>query len=404
MGVGPIMDDPSWRMDEPGRYPATIVLGVLWIVVYATMLVVQGAPFFPSANPLTWGLVATPVAGSFGDLSAMALVAGEVWRPVTALSVHYLLVHLLLNLLGLILLGRLVESWYGTPLFLAIYVAIGGLGNLLAAGARIACSYRPEVHSAGGSTVIFGLMALIAIVGWRSRTEFGAFLRSQMLWQLLINGAIGVALISYIDNLGHLGGAIVGLTIGLCRPHPRRSAARPRARWWGVAAAIVLTTSLGAQAGATVADRRARAEVADDLERRLRYRLESDYASRQEALGLLRRMDALYRQLALKGRAELPGFDPLSGRFKGPSRSSLTAALDGTSNALRARPAGLDEGPTAGAFRVLLDLAGEATARPPTPGEVVRFEFVLRQIGSRAELELVGIRTLLTYLQSGQSG
>ena len=59
----------------------------------------------------------------------------------TATFVHYNLLHIGLNVIGLYALGRIVESWYGTGPLLTIYVLIAALGNTIAvlAPGRSAC-------------------------------------------------------------------------------------------------------------------------------------------------------------------------------------------------------------------------------------------------------------------------
>ena len=87
-----------------------------------------------------------------------------------------------MNLFVMYQLGGLVESWYGPWQFLAVYVVIGCGGNLLSALVRHALGSDPRIASGGGSTVVLGLVALCAVVGWRSRTRIGDYLRSQMVW------------------------------------------------------------------------------------------------------------------------------------------------------------------------------------------------------------------------------
>ena len=167
---------------------------------------------------------------------------GQRWRLVTATFVHFGLIHLTLNTLGLVNLGRLVEPWYRTGPFLAVCLAIGGLGNLLGGALRqLSSTARPwlasmasarhwpgpierflhggaapvSIHTGGGSTILLGLCTLAAVVGWRSRTRIGSHLQKQMVILLALTAVLGVAMYNLVDNYGHLGGAIVGAVIGL---------------------------------------------------------------------------------------------------------------------------------------------------------------------------------------------
>src|SRR5438874_2108913 len=109
------------RLSEDFRdYPATMALGTLWVVVFIAMLVDQGTR---SDRLSPSGLIIGLHNGHrFGDLTLRELYAGEVWRAVTATFVHYGVLHIGMNLYALYVLGCLVESWYGTGPFVAIYV------------------------------------------------------------------------------------------------------------------------------------------------------------------------------------------------------------------------------------------------------------------------------------------
>ena len=83
---------------------------------------------------------------------------------------------------------------------------------------------RPEIHAGGGSTVILGLIGLGLVVGWRSRTRVGAFLRDQMIAFLVFTALIGIVGMKIVDNYGHAGGAIAGATARLLPPPDRPDA------------------------------------------------------------------------------------------------------------------------------------------------------------------------------------
>lgn len=64
----------------------------------------------------------------YGALSARALLAGEIWRPVTYALLHGGLAHLLLNCLGLFFIGRALQDVLG-PRRLAWLTLVGALGG-----------------------------------------------------------------------------------------------------------------------------------------------------------------------------------------------------------------------------------------------------------------------------------
>ena len=225
--------------------PGTLALAASWVLVFVLILLVQrGHPESPAVGPWFEPLpVSTAISHRFGDMTWVEVSRGQAWRVVTATFVHFGLIHLSLNTLGLINLGRLVEPWYRTGPFLAICLAIGGLGNLTGGALRqLASAARPwlasmatarhwpgpierffqggqappvSIHTGGGSTILLGLLALGAVVGWRSKTRIGAHLQKQMVILLALTAVLGVAMSNLVDNYGHLGGAIVGAAIGL---------------------------------------------------------------------------------------------------------------------------------------------------------------------------------------------
>ena len=189
-------------IDDFREFPATMTLCALWVVVFGLMVLDQTAR--GRAPTLEKLLIGMPGGHPFGELTINGLFQGEIWRPLTATFVHYGLLHLGMNLYMMYQLGAVVETWYGPWQFLAVYVLIGFGGNLLSALIRYALGSVTTTPSGGGSTVVLGLVALCAVVGWRSRTRFGAFLRSQMVGLLVATAILG-QMLPIIDNWGHAG-------------------------------------------------------------------------------------------------------------------------------------------------------------------------------------------------------
>jgi membrane associated rhomboid family serine protease len=248
-------------------HPATAWQAALWVAVYALMSWQVG--IFTGLPPaLAWRLT----THLFGDLRALDVAQGQVWRVLTANFLHYNVLHLAINLVGLVQLGRMIEEWYGAARFLLVCLLIGIGGNLASATIKLAVLPRLsasftvvrsilggsiDTPSAGGSIIVCGLVGLIAVVGWRSGTRFGQFVKGQMLAILGFTVLLGV-LMPWIDgkgevmldNLGHACGAAAGAVVGLAH---RRLLARPEGRevrWPAVVAAGLLVAGFGGQAWA----------------------------------------------------------------------------------------------------------------------------------------------------------
>ncbi|WP_435018808.1 rhomboid family intramembrane serine protease [Tundrisphaera sp. TA3] len=396
-------------MDDLRECPATMALAGSWVVVFVAMHLFQAqwghAP--PSSLLGPW-----PVGGEashyFGAQSWGEIRRGEVWRALTATFLHGSLIHLGLNLLGLVQLGRLIEPWYRSGPFLAACLAIGGLGNLLSGlmrqgmvsirpaieGSAVARLWPNAVHqlfggppgggvnaqSLGGSTILLGLMGLILVVGWRSRTRMGSYLRDQMAILLIATALLGAFLPQYIDNYGHAGGAIVGILLGFVhRPLLRLVEARwfRRAAWAGSIALVAWC--------ATAQARDAFAEI------RLNRRIEAvtgRLQAEQTVLPLLPNFSQLYARDALRAGPEpldewairdwfgIPPTAPSPGEDPGEEARQAVedhAAMAKMLPLLESIPIDLWGPDVAGEFARLRELGRRSLQSPPTYAETFDF-------------------------------
>jgi membrane associated rhomboid family serine protease len=377
--------------------PATSFILTLWIAVFGAMVLYQGR-LHVGNNIVAEGILPR-VGNVFGSLTSTQLYAGQLWRPLTATWIHYSVIHVLGNMWVLYQVGPLIESWYGSGTFLFLYAAIGWLGNLLAGLVKpwlaLALSGHvkiPDYPSGGGSGFDCGLIALLAVVGWRSRTRFGDYIRGQMVAFLVYVGIVGLVLPN-VDNFGHAGGAIVGAGVGfLHRPLVRRG---PRfSRAFGILGILILAACGYLQYNAARAETRA----LNSTEQQLRQSAQN-WAIKLSQLVMI---DRLYRELALRGASGGPIFDPIEGRIVGAPRERVVASLEAFLQALEAAPSGLDQGATATAYRDVLELARQAATRPPTPGELARFQKQMRLLGGSAKEQFDLSRSALAQIQQAR--
>ncbi len=350
--------DPVQEHDGPPRIPVTHALTVLWVAVYLAMTWHQGG-FQSIGGFLGWGAIFTTTSHEFGDLTAKEVASGQIWRTVTATFVHFSLLHLLFNAICLVSFGRVLESWYGSPQFLAVYVAIAGLGNAFAVAGRYLLGARLDAHCAGGSSALFGFIAMIAVAGWRMNTRFGLYARRKMTWKLVIYGGImGFLGRGTLDNYGHAGGAIAGALMGLLDRRLVVGADRPRSRLWGILAALVLIAVALAQVGSDVSERAARRRAQADLQsRRVRAKVIFD-----NVVGATVDYEALLFIID-RGRGPFRK-DPTAG----PRRAIAKAITD-----LDAALSGSTLGPKPDAYRRWHELALKATTNWPSPREAREF-------------------------------
>lgn len=127
---------------------------------------------------------------------------GAIYRLVTAMFIHYGLIHLLLNMWALWVLGRNLEAVLGPARFLGLYL-LAGLGGNVAAYV-----ISPNSLAAGASTAIFGLFAAFFVVLRRLGRDTSA-----IVGVLVVNLVLTFS-IQQISWAGHLGGLLTGAMVG----------------------------------------------------------------------------------------------------------------------------------------------------------------------------------------------
>ncbi|MFB9332943.1 rhomboid family intramembrane serine protease [Actinoplanes octamycinicus] len=132
-----------------------------------------------------------------GDWHGIA--AGEWYRLVTAMFVHYGALHLLLNMMLLWQIGSYLEAKFGPARFLALYFLAGFGGNV-----AVYALQEPYIPAAGASTATFGLVIGIIIVNRRLALDISS------LVPLLVMNLIYTFALPGISVEGHLGGLAAG--------------------------------------------------------------------------------------------------------------------------------------------------------------------------------------------------
>ncbi|HTS52312.1 MAG TPA: rhomboid family intramembrane serine protease [Burkholderiales bacterium] len=149
---------------------------------------------------------------SSGELVSGLLRRGELWRVVTALTLHADFSHLLTNLGFGMLFGYLAGQLLGPGIAWASIVAAGAFGNFLDA------LLMPPTHRAiGASTAVFATLGLLAAYSWRRRS--GPSARWPYRWAPLIAAVALLALLGaggeHTDVLAHLTGFFAGTVFGV---------------------------------------------------------------------------------------------------------------------------------------------------------------------------------------------
>lgn len=135
--------------------------------------------------------------------------SGDWWRLFTSMFLHGGIMHLLLNIYGLVLASIFIEPLLGSVRYAIIYFTSGIIGSIASIW------WYENTVSVGASGAIFGLCGAILAV-----TLTGIFAKEGKKLILilfgpyvLINLLMGLA--GGIDNAAHLGGLITGAIVAL---------------------------------------------------------------------------------------------------------------------------------------------------------------------------------------------
>lgn len=213
------------------RRLTTGILIALNVAVTATIAITLGSPSDPAI-----------IVRAGGALRG-AIDHGEWWRLIATTTVHIGVVHLVLNLLALLALGRWTEAIFGSRPVAAIY-AVSGI-----AGSAASYLFGAATLSAGASGAIFGLLGAFMVELLVYRRVYARMWQSGMMGALLIAFAAQMALGYSLpqDQLAHVGGLVAGALAGLAfSPH------RKAKRAVMVASTAITVVAIAAAAVATV--------------------------------------------------------------------------------------------------------------------------------------------------------
>lgn len=178
-------------------------------------------------------------------VSVPALVALEPWRLLSACFVHFGLLHVGMNMLGLLHLCRLLEPALGSVRLLLVYVVSGVVG-FAASLAYYAWLHQPS-PTAGASGAVFGLMGAVLGFLYRRRDE---------RWKQWLVQTVGYSLLfglamRGVNNTAHIAGLLAGALLGWVFA-PRAPSPSP---WWQrVLAALAALAVVGSLVLARLSD------------------------------------------------------------------------------------------------------------------------------------------------------
>jgi len=216
------LDELHERLHALTPYPiGTGAIIAANVVVFGAMVASGVHPVLPTPQSLIeWG-------ADYGP----RISAGQWWRLLTSMFLHFGVVHIAMNMWGLWSVGRFIERALGTTSYLVVYLLSGWAGSVVSAVTK------PMAVSAGASGAIFGVFGVMLAFVLRPRqtVPMAALrpLRGSTFSFLAVNLVLGITTPA-IDLAAHLGGLVCGFVLGALfghelSPEARRSARRATA-------------------------------------------------------------------------------------------------------------------------------------------------------------------------------
>lgn len=182
--------------------PVVTGIVVTNVMVFLVMLASGVSVFEPQLKTMiAWG-------ANYYSLTTQ----GETWRLITAVFLHFGLIHLLANMIILSEVGGLVERLMGHSGFLISYLLSGLAGS-------VASVYAHQGGvAAGASGAIFGVFGLLLGFILLQRKSIPAEVvkehRGMVIFFVAINVFLGLS-VSWIDQAAHIGGFLAGCLCGV---------------------------------------------------------------------------------------------------------------------------------------------------------------------------------------------
>lgn len=197
----------AWERVLGREIPMTRFFVGLSVGLYA-LSILSGVTFdlmggYTTAQALRWGAV-TP-----------ALTAGEPWRLLSAMFVHFGLLHLGFNMMALVDLGKLLERLIGPARFATLFI-VTGLAGFLLSNAYYTSLGEVDQGTGGASGGVFGVIAgLIGYLYARKDPRWKSMFIRLVIYTVLFalmsaQPGVGIS----VNNAAHLGGFLAGAPFG----------------------------------------------------------------------------------------------------------------------------------------------------------------------------------------------
>lgn len=193
-----------------GAPTVTYTLIAINVLVFLAMIL-RGVSFgSPSSEDvLAWG----------ADYGPLTLQAGQYWRMLASMFLHFGILHIGMNMYALYQMGPATERFFGHARYFVLYM-VTGLGGSLAS-----LVVHPDAVSAGASGAIFGVYGGLMGYMFTHRHAIQPAARKRIVQSaaffLGINLVYGMS--AHIDLTAHAAGLFFGFAAGLVLAPGRQS-------------------------------------------------------------------------------------------------------------------------------------------------------------------------------------
>ncbi len=156
----------------------------------------------------------TAVLYRLGALSPLAVHAGQWWRLLTSVFLHFGAVHLAMNMLALWLFGPFVEFALGFRRFLLLYLltGIGSMATVLVLSSGVS-TYSLTVGASGSIMGLIGATAALMLRGWLREDAHAAKRRLGLMVLLVLMQVVFDSTMPQVSGTAHLSGVVIGFAI-----------------------------------------------------------------------------------------------------------------------------------------------------------------------------------------------
>ena len=200
------------------KYPTFRTYPVTWIIIFINLV-------FFLVQTITGGSTNTENLVRMGAKFDYAISEGEYWRLLTATFLHIGFIHLILNLVGLFIFGRLIEKEFLRFRYIIIYLFTGIASSIFSYWSGSAflsiedlrnCNEGLGAIGAGASGAIFGLLGCYSAFLRINKSVLGDNAKESLIsiGLLIFLNVIYGASASNVDQVAHVSGLICGFSIG----------------------------------------------------------------------------------------------------------------------------------------------------------------------------------------------